>query len=115
MFFFLLLKQFALVIGESHLRSIVDGYVTMPNSDLSFGLMSFPGAKAADVELEVRHAVVPHVPDIVCILATSNNLNGCQSVSEAGQDFRRLLDTALRRWKHVSIDSYKYFFLLWLF
>ena len=101
MFFFLLLKQFALVIGESHLRAIVDGYVTMPNSDLSFGLMSFPGAKAADVEREVRVAVVPHVPDIVCIMATSNDLGG-QSVSQAGHDFRRLLDTALRRWKHVS-------------
>ena len=111
--FFLPLKQFAVVIGDSHLRSIVDGFVDLPKSDVSFGFMSYPGAKAADLELEVKHAVLPFVPDMVCIMASSNDISG-HSVSQAGDDFRRLLQTAMLRWKHVSCFL-QYFFLSCLF
>ena len=66
--------QFILVIGDSHLRSLVDGVVDMPSGRLTFGFMSTPGGDADDMGKEIRHANVSCEPDMVCILAPSNNL-----------------------------------------
>ena len=103
--------QFALLVGDSHLRAIADGVVAMPQTDhLAFGVMSFPGANAADLTDEVRQVVLTTPPDVVCILATSNNLGS--SVSSAADSFHRLLATALSRWPKVSsflIILIKYF------
>uniref|UniRef100_A0A8C6M0Y9 Uncharacterized protein n=1 Tax=Nothobranchius furzeri TaxID=105023 RepID=A0A8C6M0Y9_NOTFU len=84
-------KKFVFVIGDSHLRAIVDGYVKVPEGKLSFGYLSVPGGTAANLTTEVRQLVLPRVPDAVCLLAPSNNLDS--PISEAEKDFKRLLNT----------------------
>uniref|UniRef100_A0A3Q3AD00 SGNH hydrolase-type esterase domain-containing protein n=1 Tax=Kryptolebias marmoratus TaxID=37003 RepID=A0A3Q3AD00_KRYMA len=86
-------KKFVLVIGDSHLRAIVDGFVQMPDSCLSFGYLSVPGAKAAELTTEIKQRVLPRLPDVVCLLAPSNNLD-CR-IPEAGKDFQILLNHLL--------------------
>ncbi|XP_031430721.1 uncharacterized protein LOC116222095 [Clupea harengus] len=96
-------KKFVLVIGDSHLRSIVDGYVNMPKGCLSFGFVSTPGAPAAVLRKEMEACCPPWEPNMVCIMAPGNNLNSSRTVTEAGLDFEKLLKTALYRWPNVFV------------
>uniref|UniRef100_A0A8C4HMB2 Uncharacterized protein n=1 Tax=Dicentrarchus labrax TaxID=13489 RepID=A0A8C4HMB2_DICLA len=91
-------KKFVLIVGASHLRSIADGIVPMPEGMLSFGVMSTPGACASHLRTELRNAVVPRTPDAVCIMAPSNNLTASRTPLEAGADFLKLLKSADGRW-----------------
>ncbi|XP_077361715.1 uncharacterized protein LOC144006639 isoform X2 [Festucalex cinctus] len=91
-------KKFVLLIGDLHLRSIADGFVEMPKGSFSFGVMSTPGACATELTTEVQHAVVPRTPDVVCLLAPSNNLTSSRTPDEAGADFCRLLGIVCGRW-----------------
>ncbi|XP_062293681.1 uncharacterized protein LOC133997958 [Scomber scombrus] len=95
------------VLLLSHLRSIVDRIVRMPKSDnLSFCIMSTPGACASQICIEVLHAVVPRTPEAVCVLAASNNLTASRTVDEAAMDFANLLQSVCNRWPKVIVVDF---------
>ncbi|MEQ2297816.1 hypothetical protein AMECASPLE_038572, partial [Ameca splendens] len=86
-------KRFALLVGDSHLRAIADGFVSMPEGNLSFGLLATPGALADKLRREVLGAVLPRNPKVVCLLAPGNNLEARKTVQQSGADFEGLLLT----------------------
>lgn len=44
-----------LIVGHSHLRAFVDGFVRMPEGRLSFGFSSTPGGSAHDILLQLKN------------------------------------------------------------
>lgn len=111
----LLFLQFVLLVGDSHLRAIADGLVSMPSGGISFGVLSVPGAKAAALCTEVNCLSLPRTPEAVCILAPSNNLPSndfppsSRFLPQSAVDFGALLSSACAAWSNVS-----YFFFLLL-
>ena len=90
-----------LFVGDSHLRALADGYVKMPDGCLSFGFLSTPGASAAELRTELLNADIGRTPDIVCLLAPSNNLTATPSIETAGVAFNGLLRAPCSRWPKV--------------
>ncbi|XP_034017275.1 uncharacterized protein LOC117502346, partial [Thalassophryne amazonica] len=80
-------KKFVLVVGASHLRSLADGIVLVPEDHYSFGFMSTPGACADHLRTEVVHAVLPRTPDAVCLIAPGNNLTASTTPKHGGAVF----------------------------
>uniref|UniRef100_A0AAV2JLN5 Uncharacterized protein n=1 Tax=Knipowitschia caucasica TaxID=637954 RepID=A0AAV2JLN5_KNICA len=102
-------KKFAFVLGNSHLRAIVDGFVPMPEDGFSFGFCSIPGGSARDIckELSSQMACedppLQREPDVVCLLAPCNNITASKTVTEAASEFARLLDVVCSRWQEVCV------------
>ena len=93
--------QLVLVVGASHLRSLADRVVPMPGGCLTFAFMSTPGACAAELRTEVLGATVPRDPDLVCVMAPSNDLTASRTVDEGRASFARFLGSVCTRWPKV--------------
>uniref|UniRef100_A0A3P8YA81 Uncharacterized protein n=1 Tax=Esox lucius TaxID=8010 RepID=A0A3P8YA81_ESOLU len=105
-------RKFVLVIGDSHLRALLENIVPMPNradctgqTSMAFGFMSTPGARASHLMADVRGEVLPKdlVPDVVCLIAPGNNLEASPSITQAGEEFKQLLLAAKLRWPQVFV------------
>ncbi len=103
--------QFVLLVGDSHLRSIADGIVKVPDGGqrgISFGVMSTPGACARQLRTELVVSVLPRTPDTICVTYPTNCLMASCTVEEDGADFALLLQSAPERCSTV----HSVFFLL---
>ncbi|KAK1150690.1 hypothetical protein AOXY_G33755, partial [Acipenser oxyrinchus oxyrinchus] len=110
---------FVLVFGDSHVRSLVDGYVQMPEGDLLFGYSSTPGACAAALRKEVLNETLPEEPDLLCLIAPGDNLLKTSiqqaapgdnlsktSIQQAGKEFASLIPSAQGRWNKVVVIDF---------
>ncbi|KAK6471263.1 hypothetical protein HHUSO_G29579 [Huso huso] len=119
-------SKFVLVFGDLHLRSLVDGYVQMPEGDLRFGYSSTPGAYAAALRKEVLNETLPEELDLVVprwgfnpqhsgqesrALTTTphccpgNNLSN-NTIQQAGKEFASLICSAQGRWNKVVVIDF---------
>ncbi len=84
----------------------------MPKGRYSFGFMSYPGACAAELKIEVERAALPRIPDAVCVMAPSNDLTASRTIQEAGASFAAYLNAVCCRWPEVgSSNMYIYIYI----
>ncbi|KAF3836238.1 hypothetical protein F7725_028796, partial [Dissostichus mawsoni] len=82
-------SRFVILVGASHLRSIVDGIVKMPEGRFSFGAMSTAGACATQLRTEAANAVLPRTPDAVCVMVFAMDFPPRLTVDPDYQDMTR--------------------------
>ncbi|MGH0171691.1 UNVERIFIED_CONTAM: hypothetical protein FKN15_061739 [Acipenser sinensis] len=95
-----------MVFGDSHLRSLADGFVTMPLGNLRFGFSSTPGACAAILRKDILRETLPEEPDLVVILAPGNNLTKSNTIEQAGKEFATIIHSAQHRWNKVVVIDF---------
>ncbi|XP_049321158.1 uncharacterized protein LOC125781528 [Astyanax mexicanus] len=95
--------KLVLVIGDSHLRSFVEAVVAVPEDHISLGYSCTPGATAEELRQEILGENIPLSPDLVVLLAPSNNLTANMTTTEAGKDFTHLMAAVLHRWENVIV------------
>nr|XP_061817509.1 uncharacterized protein LOC133607066 [Nerophis lumbriciformis] len=95
-------KKTVFVIGDFHLRGLVDGDVALPKVPLSFSFLFVPGGGAAALRTEVGRLEFPWTPDVVCVLAPSNDL-GRGPFCDAAVEFGALLTSVRSRWPKVFV------------
>ena len=89
------------MVGDSHLRSFVDCVLDMPPGRLVFAFCATPSGDADDIRKEICHAELECSPDVVCLLAPSNNLTSSRTIEAATKAFERLLQAAVSKWPKV--------------
>ena len=102
---FLFVFQFVLIVGESHLRPFVDGFVPLRWSQMSFGFLAVCGATARDLRTELRQAQLDRQPDAVCVMAPSNDLVA-GTIEGVASDFAALLRAAQECCPQVCILTF---------
>ena len=100
--------QLVLLVGDSHLRSLADGIVRMPEDLYTFGIMSTPGACADQLRTEVRHSDLGRTPDAVCVIAPGNNLTASHTPEQGGIAFGLYLDTVCSVWPTAEVFMYSF-------
>ncbi|XP_061762056.1 activating transcription factor 7-interacting protein 1-like isoform X2 [Nerophis ophidion] len=95
-------KKTVFVIGDSHLRGLVDGDVAIPEVPLSLSFLSVPGGVAPDLKTELQRLQFPWTPDVVCVLAPSNYLDR-GTICDAAVEFGALLTSVRSRWAKVFV------------
>ncbi|KAL7370389.1 hypothetical protein ABVT39_027276 [Epinephelus coioides] len=87
----------------SHLRSLAEGIVLMPEDCHTFGVMSTPGACTDLLRTEDENAVLPRVSDAVCVMAPSNNLTASKTPKQGGIAFGQYLATVCSVWPTAQV------------
>uniref|UniRef100_A0A8C6S176 Uncharacterized protein n=1 Tax=Neogobius melanostomus TaxID=47308 RepID=A0A8C6S176_9GOBI len=110
-------KKLVLLVGNSHLRAVVENVVPMPQGGLSFAISATPGGCASHIQAELAGTVLPRDPALVCVMATCNNgfsRDPTRTVDQAAREFGQLLAYVCGRWPKVS-TSLLHFMLTWRF
>ncbi|XP_078030374.1 uncharacterized protein LOC117247921 [Epinephelus lanceolatus] len=96
-------KTLVLLVGASHLHSLADGIVLMPEDCYTFGVMSTPGACTGQLRTEVQHAVLPRISDAVCVMAPSNNLMASKTPKQGHIAFGQYMATVCSVWPTAQV------------
>ncbi|XP_078019325.1 uncharacterized protein LOC117246986 [Epinephelus lanceolatus] len=96
-------KTLVLLIGASHLHSLADGIVLMPEDCHTFGVMSTPGVCTDQLRTEDENAVLPRISDAVCVMAPSNNLTASKTPKQGGITFGQYLATVCSVWPTAQV------------
>ncbi|KAL7382329.1 hypothetical protein ABVT39_020571 [Epinephelus coioides] len=92
-----------LLVGASHLLSLAEGIVLMPEDCYTFGVMSTPGACADQLRTKDENAVLPRISDAVCVMAPRNNLTASKMPKQGGIAFGQYLATVCSVWPTAQV------------
>uniref|UniRef100_A0A3B4BF44 Uncharacterized protein n=1 Tax=Periophthalmus magnuspinnatus TaxID=409849 RepID=A0A3B4BF44_9GOBI len=98
-----LLLPLVLFAGDSHLSSIVDKRVHLPEDSFTFGFSCTPGATASQLQMELG----ADYPDLLCLLAPSNMpRDHITPIDEAARTFKNLLASAKEKCGKVCVIDF---------
>uniref|UniRef100_A0A8C6TYW1 Uncharacterized protein n=1 Tax=Neogobius melanostomus TaxID=47308 RepID=A0A8C6TYW1_9GOBI len=99
-------KKFVLLVGNSHLRSIVEQHVPMQEGHYSFGFSATPGGGPWHIHRELVETTLPREPALVCLMAPCNGLTTCRTLDQAAREFGQLLAYVCGRWSKVCVVDF---------